>query len=740
MTAYLFGMKLKEWIATIGSVGIQAGDSGEEKIRKSSLTVLSFPFALAGLIWGCLYFYNGLILSGAIPFTYGILSLLTFAHFAITKRYRFFRKSQLVLILVLPFFLQLSLGGFIPSSAVIIWALLSPTGALVFFNSKKSLPWFFAYLILLVVAWLLNDRLGAFVEIQTSTAFINAIFLLNLAAVSSLIFAVQYFYVNRQDELKKTIENRNEKLNELDKLKTQFFANISHEFRTPLTIILGLANKQVEKTKNEQVKKDNETIKNNANRLLELVNQLLDISKLESGEARLQLREDDLVTYLKRNYAVFESLAVTKNQLLLFNGKKLSETAVDAPIRVFFDHEKMQKVISNLLSNAVKFTPQEGIIDVTLKNQENKLQLEVSNTGIEIELVALPHLFDRFYQVNAESTREHEGTGIGLALVKELVEVHQGSISVISEQGKTTFSIELPLAYDHEFVVTSKGSTESPLLKSDFITSLKTREPEAETTQHQDDKLLVLVVEDNPDLRHLVKSILKDDFNTIEAVDGMEGLSMANEHIPDLIISDVMMPKMDGLQLCKEIKNQQKTGHIPVVLLTAKASAENKIEGLEKGADDYLVKPFDKGELLVRVMNLIQIRKNLQLRYIDSLWSKKTAEKKHNVNDEFLLHIKECIDSNLDNNLYSVEDLAQEIGMSRSQVHRKLKALTNKSATNYVKDYRLHRGAELLLSTDHTVSEIAYDVGFSSQTYFSKSFHELFGQSPTEYKVQNAHP
>ncbi len=727
-------MKIKQWITTIGEIGFKPDDSEEEKIKKYSLSLMSLPFALAGILWGILYFLFDLIIPALIPFLYGVLSLCTYFYFAVTKRYQFFRNSQLFLILILPFLLQLSLGGFVPSSAVILWAFISPVGALVFFKSKNTLLWFFSYLFLLFIAWLVNDHLHVWIPVKTTENFINTVFLLNLAAVSSLIFAVQYTYVGKQNELKKAIEQRNEKLKEMDQLKTRFFANISHEFRTPLTVILGLAEKQIESAKGAQNEKDSRTIKNNANRLLELINQLLDISKLESGEARLELHQDDLVACMKRNYSIFESIASSNKQFLLFNGKKFSDGSTDDPIVLFYDQEKIQKIITNLLSNAIKFTPAGGIIDVVVRVVQDELHVSVSNTGEPIDAAALPHLFDRFYQVNSESTREHEGTGIGLALVKELVEIHQGTIEVQSGHGKTVFTFKIPLDYDSEF---KKGSSNKEVEPPLVIAPTRLAANTNSDTFAEPDELLVLIVEDNPDLRQLIKAILEKDFVTVEAADGLSGLDMATELIPDLIVSDVMMPKMDGLQLCNELKSQQKTSHIPVVLLTAKASLDNKLEGLSQGADDYLIKPFEKAELLLRIKNLIQIRHNLQKQLKDNIWSRPMQQEKANLNDQFLHGVKACTEKNLDNNLFGVEDLAKELGMSRSQVHRKLKALTNKSATTYIRNYRLYRSVELLEKTTDTISEIAYQVGFSSQTYYSSSFQDLFSKSPSEFRSNN---
>ena len=369
------------------------------------------------------------------------------------------------------------------------------------------------------------------------------------------------------------------------------------------------------------------------------------------------------------------------------------------------------------------------------------VKIRVTNTGDGIPEDKLEKVFDRFYQADESVTRQYEGTGIGLALVKELVELHHGRVYADSTAGLTTFTVTLPTGREHlanheivkqplQVIVNENVKSSEPI--EEISEEIKPETVEKTETQTVD-KLEILIVEDNPDLRSFIGSILAGDYKVIEAVDGVDGLEKAELNIPDLIVSDVMMPNMDGYELCKRLKSNKKTNHIPVVLLTAKASHENKMEGLETGADDYLIKPFEEDELKVRIKNLIAIREQLQQKYHQEVWLKPKEIKVDSVHQKFLEKIKEVIEGNIDNSQFSVDDLGVEIAMSRSQVHRKLKALTDQSATNFIRNYRLHRAAELLKQESGNVTEIAYQVGFSSQTYFSSCFQELFGCSPSEY-------
>ena len=738
-------------------LGHHPNDPDDEKLKKSSLLVMSGPFAIAGLIWGILYFSRGLILPGAIPFCYGILSILNIVSFGFSKQYNFFRNSQLVLILILPFALQLSLGGFVPGSAVLYWAIIAPAGAMFFDSIKRSVYWFVAYLMLVIVAYLVNDYLPNLVDWNLTESFINVLFLMNMIGVSSLIFGILYYFVSTVTSLNKEIEKKNqvleeqsEQLKEMDKVKSRFFANISHEFRTPLTLILGLINKQMGNPQNPPNPKDTQMIKRNANRLLQLINQLLDLSKLESGELKLEASKSDFVLFVKNATAQFESMAEDKKLKLNFNGHPIAEQFSTKPIEVYFDYEKMHKVLNNLLSNAIKFTSEGEQIDVEVEllKDENRnpevVSIKVINTGVVIPEEKLPHLFDRFFQVDASSNRQYEGTGIGLALVKELVELHHGKVSVTSKMRKTCFTIELP--YPSSYLEEGESVALPDIALSDVFVETTDPSRKIENVKRNDeepfvevenDQLEVLIVEDNNDLRSFIKGILDPNYQVIEAIDGVDGFEKAESIIPDLIISDVMMPRMNGYKLCEKLKTDEKTNHIPVILLTAKASRENKLTGLKKGADDYLIKPFDEEELKIRIENLINLREKLQQKFQHEISLKPKEIKVPSVHQVFLERLKEVIEKNIDNELFSVDDLGKEIGMSRSQIHRKLKALTDQSATTFIRNYRLHRAAELLKQDAGNITEIAFQVGFNSQTYFSSSFQELFGCSPSSFKNQS---
>lgn len=738
---------MRPFLKKIVEAGNRESDSPEVKANKSNLVVLAIPFAFAGFIWGLLYFTNGLMIPGLIPFCYGILSLLSYFHFSIAKRYKFFRNSQLFLILILPFLLQMSLGGFIQSSSVIMWGFIAPVGALMFFKAKQTIAWFFAYLILVIVAFFVNEQLPNYFNWNLDERFINIIFVLNIIAVSSLIYAVQYHYVGKQTELKESIEEKNkslaeqtEKLKENDKLKSQFFANISHEFRTPLTLILGLLNKQIQKTNVPTPLEDSHAMKRNANRLLQLINQLLDLSKLEAGELKLSVSYKDVVPTVKNTVLLYESLGREKGLKMIFNGEAADKAKRHKAIETYFDEEKLHKVISNLVSNAIKFSNPDSPINVRVGEKNEELRIAVTNTGAQIPKTVLPNIFNRFYQVDGQSTREHEGTGIGLALVKELVELHHGNVAVASTDNKTTFTVHIPLDKAY-FLDDSMASKVEELVLDDF-SAIEIKDaviPSMENTNQTEEKELeILVVEDNRDIRNYIRDVLAPTYKVSLAVDGEDGLAKANEKIPDLIVSDVMMPKINGYELCKSLKTNENTDHIPVIMLTAKASQANKIEGLEIGADDYLTKPFDENELKVRVKNLIDIREKLQRKYKQESYLRPNDVQVSSVQQKFLQKIKNIVDENMDNDHFSVENLGEQLSMSRSQVHRKLKALTNQSATQYIRNYRLHRAADLLKQEFGNITEIAYQVGFSSQTYFSKCFQELFHTSPTEYKSKSS--
>ncbi len=751
---------LKSIIKKFIEAGYLPSDTANENLRKSSLLVMSVPFAFAGLGWGILYFVNGLYIPGVIPFSYGVLSIISVIYFITTKKFKFFRNSQLFLILILPFALQLSLGGFIPGSAVIMWAIISPVGALVFFSTRHSLIWFVSYIFLVIIAFYINDILPDYFDWNLDENFINFLFVLNIIGVSTIVYLTQYYFVVEQSNLKKAIELKNsklkeqsEKLKEMNKIKSNFFANISHEFRTPLTLIIGLINKQISQPKTLLNPLDYDIINRNANRLLQLINQLLDLSKLESGKVVLKISKHDIVLYTKKMLLLFGTLAVEKNINVTLNGEALTEKSSISKIDLYFDKEKIQKILTNLLSNAFKFTPENGKINVIVEAEQNGydaiskfIKISISNTGEGISQDNLPYVFDRFYQVESDSSGKYAGTGVGLALVKELVELHHGNVSVESFDGNTIFTVTLPFNGDYhvenEVIEQSTEVANDELPSKDQIGILEVGQSTEQVSDKNElenensERLEILIVEDYQDLRNFIKESLHDEYKVIEAEDGEEGYRKAEEAIPDLIISDVMMPKMDGYELCEKLKTNKNTNHIPIILLTAKASRENKLEGLEIGADDYLIKPFDGKELGIRIKNLITIREQLQNKYQQEIWLKPKEVKVSSVHQKFLEDLKEIIEDNIDDDTFSVEILGHKIGMSRSQLHRKLKALTDQPPTTFIRNYRLRRAADLLQQEAGNVTEIAYQVGFSSQTYFTTCFQELFKCSPSEYKSQ----
>ena len=567
-----------------------------------------------------------------------------------------------------------------------------------------------------------------------------------LFVVLSLIGLFQYVR-NRQRIKQKEAEHalafeqaEAEKLRDLDHVKSRFFANISHEFRTPLTLILGPVHQWLENAQaiNSEALpvpvRGLDLVRRNANRLLDLINQLLDLSKLESGRMRLAVAQGDPLQSLRVLANAFESMAEQ-------GGIRYEIAIPQKPATAWFDRDKLEKIATNLLSNAFKHTPPGGTITFRADIQNDRLTLEVTDTGAGIPQEALEKVFDRFFQVAGQ---EQKGTGIGLALVRELCHLHHGDISVQSAVGAgSVFRVELPVARA-DFSLEERSETPMPTgtTSGDFSSS---GDFAARSTTYPSDKEkssdasvagrpLCLVVEDNLELQGYIREQLEGKFRVLLAPNGRAGLEAAIQHIPDLIISDVMMPEMDGNQLCAALKTDERTSHIPVVLLTARAGRESKIEGLETGADDYLTKPFDSRELLVRAQNLVRQRETLRKQFSRTVVLQPKEIALTGADERFLQRIQESLDENLGNDQFSVEELASAVGMSRSQLHRKLTALIDQPPVEFIRNFRLRRAKEMLEAGVGNVSEIGYAVGFSSPAYFSKVFRDAFGVAPSEVR------
>lgn len=525
------------------------------------------------------------------------------------------------------------------------------------------------------------------------------------------------------------LEQQTRQLKELDMLKSRFFANISHEFRTPLTLILGPLEDRLMQDQEGEIGKEDRMMYRNAQRLLRLVNQLLDLSRLESGSIELVPEKGALAAFFRAVIAAFDSLA--QQQQIEFD--------VLIPSREWetgYDRDKLEKILYNLLANAFKFTPVGGRISVQVVFEEthDRYSIRVHNTGSWIPTDQQALIFDRFYQLGADS---HQGTGIGLALVKELVNLKGGTIGVKSEADwGTEFQLQLPIlevgVNPVRELPDSTVPAEAPPL------TLQTALPDAPATDTSTDTSLpeVLLVEDNADVRAYLRGRIDSDYQIREAVDGVEGFEMASEYVPDLIITDLMMPRMDGVDLCRKLKTDERTSHIPIILLTAKANIESRIAGLETGADDYLTKPFHQQELLTRVRNLIQQRKLLRERFRKELILQPREMALTSVDERFLDRVVTLVETHLEDPDFSVRAFREELGMSKTQIHRKLTALTDQAPGEFIRTYRLKRAAQLLAAHHENVSQIAFAVGFNNLSYFAKCFKEQFGVSPSQYAAQ----
>jgi signal transduction histidine kinase/ligand-binding sensor domain-containing protein/DNA-binding response OmpR family regulator len=543
------------------------------------------------------------------------------------------------------------------------------------------------------------------------------------------------FYLNRQ-RLRSQLQLEQEhakKLEEVDKMKSNFYANISHEFRTPLMLILGPIEKLLSRVKDEENQKQAGLIKGNAKRLLTLINQLLDLSRLEAGKLKLKASFGNIAQFVKGLAMEFESIAERKDISL----KVLMEKEV---VEAYFDKEKLEKIITNLLSNAFKFTPSGGRITVKLsETPSNQVEIIVRDSGIGIPKSEMSKIFDRFYQVDGSITREHEGTGIGLALTKELVELHKGNIFVDSIEGHwTEVKLHFPLGREHLAEDEIIDLADFEMHKVENVDDFTKEDSEIEDLLNENliDKTIVLIVEDNPDVREYIKDGLKDHYHVEEAANGEQGLRKAEKCIPDLIVSDIMMPKMDGYEMTRRIRQNDKTSHIPIILLTAKSDKDSKLEGLGLGADDYLIKPFDSDELVARIKNLIETRRMLQEKFGTgaAILEKEDKAKLSCLDEQFINRIMVVIDDHLSEEEFSIEEFGKDVGMSRSQIHRKLKALTGKSTSMYLRTVRLAKAKQMIENKIGTISEISYKVGFSSPAYFSRCFKEEFGHAPSEVK------
>ncbi|MEN0004655.1 MAG: ATP-binding protein [Bacteroidota bacterium] len=545
---------------------------------------------------------------------------------------------------------------------------------------------------------------------------------------TTLLWSIYQFQLKRR-----LAEAENKRLQEMDTAKTRLYTNITHEFRTPLTVIIGMAKQmegQVTQSQNRMV----DMITRNGKNLLTLVNQMLDLSRLESGQLALQLQHSDLIGYLKYLTESFDSFAESRGVKIHFLSD-LERQDMD------FDPQKIQQIISNLLSNAIKFTPSGNDIYITVQPADapnKQLSIKVKDTGIGIDVDRLPHIFERFYQADESHTRSYEGTGIGLALVHELVELMEGEITVKSALNKgSEFTLLLPV---RATVPPSKDLSYYEEVQNLFHREvLPTDLHQAPTpTDTAVSRPTLLVVEDNFDVRTYIRACLSDSYHLIMAENGQRGVDRAIEHIPDLIISDVMMPEKDGYSMVQELKKDKRTSHIPIILLTAKADTDSRLLGLQEGVDAYLAKPFNPDELRIRIQKLLELRQQLQEHYRSTATAAEPtlsrSEVRATLEDTFVQNVRQVIAENIDNYDLNVELIAREVGMSHSQLHRKLSALTGLSTNRFIRHLRLTKAKELLRNPNHSITAVAFDSGFSDPGYFGRVFKKETGMTPLEWQ------
>ncbi|WP_242083924.1 ATP-binding protein [Aestuariivivens sediminis] len=648
-----------------------------------------------------------------LSFILGLGMPLILFHFVRKHIETYAFATQLVLVTLASAKVYL-MGGMLHVGTPVYVGLMAPVYALTLPNKKRAVFVFVLLIISLITATLLNPH--------HPDDHLFAHYFIGLFIFASFIFFTLYYYTTALQKIKR---QEKKQLKELDELRTKFYTHITHEFRTPVNIITGMVD-QMKNNPSRWLHEGHSIVKRNSMSLMNLTNQLLDLSKLEASSMPLHLIQDDLAMYIRYLVESFHSLAAVKAITLHFSAEPKT-------ILMDFDPDKIHDIIYNLISNAIKYTPRAGSVKIRLAvTQDHMLELSVKDTGIGIPKSDLHKIFDPYFQAKNHLETLKEGSGLGLALTRELVKLLNGTICVDSVYNKgSVFTITLPItntAQNVQLPLASEGSNEDAFRSNPLTAPDKTKK-----------QLTLLIVEDNADVIRYLQSLLEADYHIEIARNGFEGLNKSLDKIPDLIISDVMMPLMDGFTMCRELKENIKTSHIPIVLLTARVDSHSRNEGLKSGADVYLVKPFNRDELFIRIEKLIELRHNLQLRYqsfptphfnLNALESST-----RNKEDLFLQNVHNILEAHLSDEEFGIEALCRSLAMSRAQLYRKFSALTNTTVYAFIRTLRLKKAKELLLTTDRNVTEVAYDTGFKSLAHFSRIFTKEFGHAPSKTKM-----
>ena len=569
-------------------------------------------------------------------------------------------------------------------------------------------------------------------------------FLLYMIILVGLVILVASITKKRVQNKNKVLLDRQyrEQIEKVNESKLQFFINISHEIRTPLTLIICSVERLIVNLKlNKEQEKEAVSIEKNVNQMLSLTNELLEIQKIEIGKYQLNVRKNDIVIFLRNIIVAFESLAVKQNI-------KLSLQNFNPEFFIWYDANVLAKVFNNLISNAIKYTKNGGTVEVIINPSKSDEFIEISvvDNGVGIEKENLLKIFDRFYHKGGNKDSYEKGFGIGLSLAKSLIEVHKGLISVTSKPGiGSTFIISLPLN-DNAYLNEEKA--DNVMLKSDFTTVSKGIESQnipnesililnKQIDELDPNKVIILYVDDNLELLENIRNYLSDTYNVIIAPNGKVGVEMANLYQPDVIISDIVMPLMDGFELCNVLKTDLNTSHIPIILLTARADSSSQLKGIETGADSFIPKPFNIKLLSLTIKNLIESREKLRQLFINNQFPNPREITTNSKDAEFLERLIKHVEDNIGDSELNINNLAQTLAMSRSTFFRKIKAITGSTGKDFVDTIRLKKAAQLLLNSGMNISEVAYTIGHSNPQYFSKCFKAYFKVSPSEYILQH---
>lgn len=721
MTAPLIS-KADQWITRILSYpGIDKDTVAQKKINwlasvavtsMTLLITLSYHFIfpqLRILIW------YGLFLT--VIFTQGIVYPIIFRH---TSRWLLFADQTLVALAT--FAAILLLGGIPWSGGLVIVGFALIFFSLNFRRKGHSIAIYIIYVVTVILAGVLNPYLSVPAEMTPEVNI--SLFVVNVLWISGFAMMFVLTFISQRVRLEQTETTR---MRELSEAKTHLYTNITHEFRTPLTIITGMTD-LLRNDPDKWLKEATETIDRNTSILLNLVNQMLDLARLDAGVMKVRMIRADIGLYVRYIVELFRSMAAS-------SGISLNYYQCRQLLVIDYDPEKLMQIVSNLVSNAIKFTSPPGRIDVsTSLTKEGTFEIRVTDTGIGIPEDFLPHVFDRFTRAESGGgSSGAAGTGLGLALTSELVNLLGGTIHADSVYGSgSEFTVRLPVTRNAE-PQEGPGLHELRSRMSHFIWKKPVREMKTEAMSNgRNNRSMLLMVEDNEDVVRYLMTLFDPDYDVIVAGNGEEGIMKAQEYVPDIILSDIMMSVMDGIRMLEIIKNDLRTSHIPIVMLTARADVASRLEGLERGADAYIAKPFNREELKIQIRSLIAQRKKLQERYSAVGHLVLPEDRYFRFEDRFMSQVREIMISNLGNETFDIRHICNALNMSRTQLYRKFRSLTNMTVTRYLRTLRLHRAREILSGRQVNVAEAAYKTGFRNVSHFSRTFTHEFGINPSD--------